>query len=587
MNKKMVAALALSAAAVAMSGCESSFKGVKLDETGAVSSDPKRQGIPYALTRPKFKVVKDDKYTYSVAVTYVPDATQRYSLRLDPAIFADTSFKMTWGDGGELSGLSAKATDQVAPTAIALINLVTDVTTGLATAAAAAGDNATVEGGCLAKATAADVIVCAMRASDRRAVLVAVEKHLPPPAPICPKAMVDTFEERLKAFKTDDGKDQGDAVGSLYAMNPEQEACFNAAAAELLVASVEAIGAAPKAPAAPADGEVAPKAQLETVKEKTYGPSNVQPLALLALTAFDDTRLRVSASARPQWYGSQTVAKTRAKLIAALTPQTADDLRALSAAAARHPGGDRAAFYSVLGIKDCRDGLAPTAPAPPACEIEDKTSGAIVEAVSAAGLNTAPVGQRLDQIGRATPLAKGLRLAAALPTPEWRKRRIVGLDREEAAAIKAALMRAPNANPDADQAVLAARQQKAAVVGLLPEFERLSLIRTRLDRLPSTVLSTRQSPGTEYAALRTEGEHLETLIAARLSAATPPASSKTATETLPPDAPWVSEACVTASKKKLGWSYLEGKDAPDYVIVLRRPNGSLAPINPKSNECGQ
>jgi hypothetical protein len=575
--------------ACALAGCQSTLKGVKLDEAGTVSSDSGRRGIPYALTRPKFTVVKDDKDKYSVTVGYVPDASQRYSLRLDPAIFADTTFKMTWGEHGDFTGLTAKATDQVLPTAVALINLAADVATGLA-APVALGANKTLDYGCLSKAATADVLTCAMRNADLRAVGAPAAAGNPAPTSLCPAGTVKEFERRLKPFKAEDGTDKGDAVGSLYAMTPSEEACFRAAATEIEEEAKEALGDAPPKPTKPTVGT--PK--LAAVAKA--GPFKVDPIRTTAVMAFDNARLGLPVEVQSRWYDSPVITKTREKLVAGLEPKTADDLRALNAAVDRYEKGERAAFYKLLGLNDCQPPAAsppgavagqPAAPAPVVdCTLDDVASGSVNEALGEAGLNTKPVGEPLDRLGRAEALSKGLKLAAALPTSDWRKRRIAQLDREEAEAIKTALMTAPESDPDKAPNVQAARERKAAVVGLLPEYKRLSLIRARLDKLPSEQLTTRLSPTSEYAALRTEGERIETLIAARLAVEAPPTPTKTAPEELPPDAPWVSEQCVLESKNKIGWSYIEGKEAPDYVIVLRRADGSRKSINPKDAGCG-
>ena len=90
--------------------------GKKADNTEVVA-----EGVPYNLVRAEYKIsraapaagAKDP--TYTLAVTYVPDSSQRYSLKIRPGALKNPDFSMTFGAGGILSGTKTTVTEQVTP----------------------------------------------------------------------------------------------------------------------------------------------------------------------------------------------------------------------------------------------------------------------------------------------------------------------------------------------------------------------------------------------------------------------------------------------------------------------------------------
>jgi hypothetical protein len=547
----------LALVACVLAGCQSTLKGVKLDDTGSIASQGARNGIPYALTRPKFQVLKDDKDKYSVTVTYVADASQRYSLRIDPALLADTSFKMTWAENGSLSGLTASATDQTVPTMVAVLKMAASVATGLA-APIGLAEGPSVDSGCLTRKSAAEVIICAMARAD-------FEAQKGAKSPPCP--MTAELKLRMAPFISTDDDDTGDVVASLYPLSKAEEACFRATADELTAEAKDAIDKA----APPVDAPQ-PSPPLD--------PAPITGLKVLALSTFDTDVGKLQTQYR-QVNDAAITKNARGALDTRIAVDKADDLKALIAAVTRYRTGEHAWLYTELGVTACV--VKTTTPPSPPC-VDDAIADTLDAALNAAGLETTAIGERMDLIARAKPLAKGLRKAADLDATEWRKRHIARLDRDEAAAIKTALLAAPTSDPSLDPAVQRLREQKAAAVELSPQYKQLFDIRQRLKTLPSNNLDSRQSPTGEYTALRTQAENLEAQLAAKLAAATPPAAEKTPAD-LPPDAPWVAERCV-ATQTKTGWAYLEGRNEPEYVIVLRRADGSKAALDPKTKGCG-
>ena len=107
-----------------LSGCGASFVGTKLSPSGVLSNAQGRGGIPFMLSRPSYKVAvtpdptDNTKAQFALSVQYIPDPTQMYSVRFDPSMFAESSFKFTFNESmpGVLSGVGASVKEQVTPT---------------------------------------------------------------------------------------------------------------------------------------------------------------------------------------------------------------------------------------------------------------------------------------------------------------------------------------------------------------------------------------------------------------------------------------------------------------------------------------
>lgn len=102
----------------AIAGC-STYGGEKLG-TGPAT------GIPYALPRPEFALTRtppaegQSAPSYTLAVSYQPDPTQIYTIRINPAIFTDPEFTVKLGAGGTMTGTKAGFTEQITPTIAAI-----------------------------------------------------------------------------------------------------------------------------------------------------------------------------------------------------------------------------------------------------------------------------------------------------------------------------------------------------------------------------------------------------------------------------------------------------------------------------------
>ncbi|NBQ68667.1 MAG: hypothetical protein EBU46_07495 [Nitrosomonadaceae bacterium] len=123
-------------ALIVVTGC-SSFSGAKLgDDAGS-----KVIGIPYTLVRPEYTLTRtpppegQKKAIYIVGVTYEPDPQHRYTLSINPGIFADPTFLMKFGTGGVLQGTTASVAETLTPTITAIgsfgANLIGTMATGV------------------------------------------------------------------------------------------------------------------------------------------------------------------------------------------------------------------------------------------------------------------------------------------------------------------------------------------------------------------------------------------------------------------------------------------------------------------------
>ena len=120
-------------------GC-STYSGQKLGKVGDKEIVP--DGVPYNLVRPEYALSrtpppagqKDPIYT--LAVTYQPDPTQRYSLKVRPGPFTNPDFVIKLTSTGTLGGTTTTFTEQLTPTITALGSLAGSVigATGLLTA---------------------------------------------------------------------------------------------------------------------------------------------------------------------------------------------------------------------------------------------------------------------------------------------------------------------------------------------------------------------------------------------------------------------------------------------------------------------
>ena len=117
----------------------STFSGEKLGIKDDKSVVPR--GIPYVLVRPEYTLTRTPPAdgqklpTYTIGVSYEVDWSQRYSLKVNPGLFANSDFIMKLGAGGTLLGTAATLTEQVTPTIAALGSFANDIVGALATGA--------------------------------------------------------------------------------------------------------------------------------------------------------------------------------------------------------------------------------------------------------------------------------------------------------------------------------------------------------------------------------------------------------------------------------------------------------------------
>jgi hypothetical protein len=102
-----------------LAGC-TTYVGHKLPASGELPAGA--TGLPYTMTRPEYHVdITPDaedpsKPVFTLKVTNVPDAGQRYTLALDPTLLANGKIDLTFGDGGNITDSTSTVTSQVVAT---------------------------------------------------------------------------------------------------------------------------------------------------------------------------------------------------------------------------------------------------------------------------------------------------------------------------------------------------------------------------------------------------------------------------------------------------------------------------------------
>ena len=93
-----------------LSGCSSTFVGHKLGLTRDKQNPIVETGIPVTMNRPEFrltvakeKVGNKEQLVSKIAVQWVPDNAQRYTLSLDPGLFTKSSFTHTFDQAGNFA----------------------------------------------------------------------------------------------------------------------------------------------------------------------------------------------------------------------------------------------------------------------------------------------------------------------------------------------------------------------------------------------------------------------------------------------------------------------------------------------------
>ena len=116
--------MALVSAMLALSGCTTTYVGQKIGPEGALT---KPGGVPFVLTKPEYTLnitadsAEPTKPVHTLNVSYVPDATQRFTLALDPALFVNGKLELDFGEKGNLTGAASITTTRVIETFGALV----------------------------------------------------------------------------------------------------------------------------------------------------------------------------------------------------------------------------------------------------------------------------------------------------------------------------------------------------------------------------------------------------------------------------------------------------------------------------------
>ena len=119
MRSEIWTAIAALGAVLTLAGCTTTYVGQKLDPDGKLT---KPGGVPFVLTKPGYTVaVTADagdatKPVYTLTVQYVPDATQRFTVALDPALFVNGKLDLDLGSSGNLTGAAATTSTRVIDT---------------------------------------------------------------------------------------------------------------------------------------------------------------------------------------------------------------------------------------------------------------------------------------------------------------------------------------------------------------------------------------------------------------------------------------------------------------------------------------
>lgn len=128
----------------------------------------------------------------------------------------------------------------------------------------------------------------------------------------------------------------------------------------------------------------------------------------------------------------------------------------------------------------------------------------------------------------------------------------------------------------------------ATLAGASSEYIRLKGLQALLDKMPAASTGERISPAAEYDQISKEAAALDTLVNTAIATTMAGDTKAKGPPVLPLRTPWVSMSCITASKgKDERWRYTIGADSPEFVVVLRRADGTtLEPIAEEVATCG-
>ena len=543
--------LIVCAMAVGLCGC-SSFKAVKLDGVGTIGA---KDGVPMMLPKPEFVVKKVDgtDSQYQVAVGYVPDPRQRYAVRLSSTPLAQIDFSLVLSETGSLTSTSGEVKDQIAPTALALFKVAASAATTVAT------------GGMFSKHTPVTMQECFVPSDlpsiayrTQCAITVAGLKT----GSKC-KVAGPAIVARLQPYVGEKNGDKDGAASSLFARDTDEGDCFKQVSddiSQLLELSPEVPGTH-----APYDPDVLAAAFAEAFKA-----SNSVPLPQGAPPATVDTAADAITNAVSDAIKSGNVATIKRLFY------SADDVRAPE-------GLER--FKKLLG--DGADSVKLT----DADRLKNVLKDQALDPVEAdlAGLN------KVAAIAGVKSVKDAVDAVAKLTPVTWKSRYLTALQKSvpelEKEVVSAKLQRNSATEATARKALADVRADMADLAGVSREYARLQQFSIILDRMPSTPVGEKISPAAEYDQIGKEAASLETSINTAIATAMAGDAKPKPAAPLPLRTPWVSMSCVTNSKGKSEkderWRYLIGYDSPDFVVVLRRADGTtLEPIAEEVSKCG-
>lgn len=510
--------------AVVAGGC-SSYHAVKLDSSGRIPAGVKAGSI-VTLPRPEFVVKKvegSDPEQYQVGYTYVPDMDERYAVRMSSSPFASIDLTLAYGENGTLSSTSVSVKDEAAPALLGVFKVAASVV------------GASGPGGLFSVSAQDQMGACfAARTKPATAARTACAINVESASAECGSVAAELRRRLKPQINSRDETDKGRGIAALFARGPAEESCLTSV-----------------------------KTKVEALLQDTY---NGDALYGKVEEAFDkDTT------------GIPTLPDVRTAILGKIKSAIAKgDVSALKRiayvadSAASDPYSPR--FGELLGVAGSTSSdavrLVRVLRADNVKLFPD--SGA---AGDHKGLND------VQTIGDIAAVVRGIDDAIALTPQAWRARYIASLQLDLAQKEKELLSADAATNVAIHTETAAIREQIASLAGVRSEYDRALAFRKLIDRVPPSASGQRLSPASEYEELRKQlanlNQAVNTAIAAALS--TDPKSAKP--DTLPPRTPWVSAHCVKKSKDEK-WRYVEGADAPRFVVVLRRLDGT--PLSPRS-----
>lgn len=108
-------------------GCTTTYVGQKMDVSGKL---PKAgSGVPFTMSKPQYKLNiaadpnEPTREVYTLVAEDVPDATLKFTIALDPALWVDGKFDLDIGDTGNLAGATSTTNSRIVDTFSALVSL--------------------------------------------------------------------------------------------------------------------------------------------------------------------------------------------------------------------------------------------------------------------------------------------------------------------------------------------------------------------------------------------------------------------------------------------------------------------------------